>query len=210
MRRRIVSKTIRLLLRGTPPADGSSLDEKRSHWRAGAIARSVDDGASWSAPLALSGGAGPSIASNGGDTLVVTWSGGIRIVYTRPFNGSRRDMVRSASDRKLGQRLQPRCYRWRVYGGCVADVDPVDYYVVFSRSVDDGVTWSAPGVLPPGGDSDGESADGIRLATDRLGTWLAVWRAPLTGSGFREAATTAQHGPQMCQSTVRPKHPGGA
>ena len=58
-----------------------------------------------------------------------------------------------------------------------------DSEVLFSRSVDNGTTWSLPGYINDAL-NDGEGVDEFpRIASNGSGTWLAVWCGPLTAGG---------------------------
>ncbi len=55
-------------------------------------------------------------------------------------------------------------------GGIGTDAD-----ILYAVSTDDGSTWSAPAALNTNADMDTGADYGLRLATDGIGTWLAVW-----------------------------------
>ncbi len=54
---------------------------------------------------------------------------------------------------------------------------PNDHDILYSRSMDNGHTWSDAGPLNTNADSDGGSDREARLSTDGAGTWVAVWRS---------------------------------
>lgn len=106
------------------------------------FSRSTDAGVSWTAPAALNTNAGsdvgldrePAIATDGATWLVV-WSA--------------RDAL----------------------GGAIGTDDDI----VFARSMDAGVTWSAPAALNANAASDSGNDYSPQVATDGAGTWVAVW-----------------------------------
>ena len=59
---------------------------------------------------------------------------------------------------------------WQTRGSFGADAD-----VVFVRSTDGGLSWSAPALLDTAGAGDTDDDEQPRLATDRVGRWIAVW-----------------------------------
>ncbi|MBI4560304.1 MAG: carboxypeptidase regulatory-like domain-containing protein [Candidatus Hydrogenedentes bacterium] len=135
------------------------------------VSRSTDDAATWSAAntRALNSNAAidigidrpPDIACDGSQVFVVVWE-------------TNDDLVNLGTGLDLG----------------------TDPDIVFSRSTDGGVTWSDIASLHPvfAGTSDNTAGGSIedtepRIATDRSGTWLVVYRSTNNlagGSGERE------------------------
>lgn len=167
-------------------------------------ARSVDRGASWSPPGRVSSlAAGPAtaetderprIAASGTGTWLITWQ-------ARPATGGSDSELRVARSTDGGAtwsvpaRLDPQfagggADRWpdlaadqdgvwvvawestRSLGALGADTD-----VLFARSMDDGVTWTAPAALVADATRDAGSDERVSLATDGKNNWLAVWQS---------------------------------
>lgn len=61
-----------------------------------------------------------------------------------------------------------------------------DFDVLFSRSLDDGATWSAPGLLNTDATTDGGLDTSVRIETDGSGVWLSVWSSTETGISERD------------------------
>ena len=53
----------------------------------------------------------------------------------------------------------------------------VDEDIAVARSTDDGVTWTAPAALNADASTDLGNDGGQEVATDGLGTWVAVWHS---------------------------------
>ena len=58
--------------------------------------------------------------------------------------------------------------------------------LVFARSFDNGVTWTAPAVLASTAYTDGDAVDAVpHVATDGAGVWICVWEAErILGTGI--------------------------
>jgi len=105
-------------------------------------ARSIDNGANWSAPIPLNKNADndsgfdgyPDVLSNGAGLWIAVWH----------------------SSNNLGN-------------------NGTDGDIFFTRSTDNGATWSAPAVLNTDGDVDGKFDQLATLATDRQGHWIVAW-----------------------------------
>lgn len=107
------------------------------------VARSIDDGATWTDPAALNSNAAsdsgydyePHVTTDGAGNWITVWHS----------NDS--------------------------FGGTIG----TDYDILFSRSTDDGATWTAPAVLNTNAATDsGTDVQGL-VATDGAGNWVATW-----------------------------------
>ncbi|KKD60609.1 hypothetical protein RN22_09905 [Grimontia sp. AD028] len=60
-----------------------------------------------------------------------------------------------------------------------------EYDIVYSRSTDNGQTWSERSLLNAADTNDSESDEDVSLATDGNGTWVAVWSSneDINGAG---------------------------
>ncbi|UCC29985.1 MAG: exo-alpha-sialidase [Phycisphaerales bacterium] len=177
------------------------------------FSRSTDGGITWDVPAALNTNAAsdsrrdsdPQLATNATGGWVVIWEssddlGGtigrdLDILFSRstdnavtwsppaPLNTNA--AFDSGSDRHA-QFATDRAGHWVVawfstddLGGTIGD----DYDVLFSRSADDGLTWTAPAPLNNNAPFDDRWDRHPDLATDGTGNWVAAWivRDPAEG-----------------------------
>ena len=173
---------------------------------------SHDNGLTWSPPVPLSADpytdrvsdAQPRIATNRGGTWVTvwqadnqrinaarstdngaTWSPAIEI-GNRPGANYAADVVASGST-------------WiATWTGTRAQSNETEIY--FSRSIDNGASWSSPEPLNTDGSTDTRHDSRPRLATNESGNWVAVWEATangVTGDGvdvwFARSDDNGQH-----------------
>jgi Neuraminidase (sialidase) len=61
-----------------------------------------------------------------------------------------------------------------------------DYDICFSRSIDNGTTWTAPATLNTNADTDSGYDTYPQITTDRLGNWITVWDSTDTLGGTIE------------------------
>lgn len=109
------------------------------------VARSIDDGGTWTSPLPLDQNAAidtgidtnPTIATDGSGTWIVAWDS------TEPLEGT------------IG----------------------VDRDVIYSRSTDNGTTWTAPQALNSNAGSDTGDDISPHLLVDSSGTWTVAWNS---------------------------------
>jgi hypothetical protein len=66
---------------------------------------------------------------------------------------------------------------WESSRGALGGTIGFDHEILFSRSSDDGMTWTAAGALKTNAATDGEWAHDHRpkVVTDGMGVWLAIW-----------------------------------
>jgi hypothetical protein len=169
------------------------------------LARSSDDGASWSAPSAIHSNAGgdsgadlnPAVASDGGSIWLVAWEsdenlGGTigadrDLLFVRSTNGgaawSAPAPLNSGAGGDTGadeavQLTTDGAGVWIAAWNSDENLGGAigtDDDILFARSTDGGASWSAAAVLNTNAASD-TGADLIpTLATDGAGNWVASW-----------------------------------
>jgi cysteine-rich repeat protein len=157
------------------------------------IARSADNGATWSTAETLASDAeGAQVATDGAGTWVAVWSGAAgRIEMAQSTDNGRTWRARAA----FGSGEQPQVATdgaghwvavwttlvstsWTVGGFTFPRLGPGD--IVVARSADNGLTWTAPAPLDASGATRGLNS---HVATDRAGVWVAVWDTCLWDSG---------------------------
>ncbi|HKQ49008.1 MAG TPA: sialidase family protein [Phycisphaerae bacterium] len=170
------------------------------------FARSTDNGATWSAAVALNANAGsdsgvdddPRIATDGAGTWVVAWYsnedvGGVihtdyDILFIRSTdNGTtwtgvqvlNTNAVTDGATRDHGvQLVTDRQGTW--VATWITEDGPTSMSeedLLVSRSEDNGISWSPPALLNLNGAADTGRDLRPHLATDRLGNWVAVWQS---------------------------------
>ncbi|MBI4559301.1 MAG: carboxypeptidase regulatory-like domain-containing protein [Candidatus Hydrogenedentes bacterium] len=177
------------------------------------FARSADNGANWSAPaplntnaatdVALGGDQHPHLTTDRAGNWVVAWDstenvGGaigndFDILYARssdngaswtaPAALNSTATTDSAGDERpeiITDGAGNWLAAWRSSSGTFGS----DFDILCATSTDKGASWS--GAFPLNDDALGDSKDDteIHLATDGAGTWVAVWRLFLGGTGI--------------------------
>lgn len=168
-------------------------------------ARSDDNGFSWSFPATISITAAidagldvsPRIATDGFGAWIAVWAAEryvgsnqnneYDIVYTRSFDlGQSWENPRflnagATSDNRdddtpiiLFDGVGKWVCAW-VSENSLGDTIGFDPDILFSTSVDSGDSWAAPFQLNTNAPNEGGSDQRPRLATDKLGNWVAVW-----------------------------------
>jgi len=153
--------------------------------------RSVDDGITWSAPALLrpeaaddASPSAPGIATDGQGKWLVVWGTNLfEMQMTESFDngqswGTPRVLV-SASYLHGGPSAGTDgsgtwVVTWQSLDSLGGTIDE-EGDILFSRSVDDGATWSAPAPVNTDAAGDFHTDAGVRLATGGSGTWVAVW-----------------------------------
>jgi hypothetical protein len=149
------------------------------------VARSSDDGASWTAPVALNDDAATDsdadwhaeIETDGLGTWIVTWPSGPYVLVSRSAdNGATWSSAQSisSSSPKDPHLATDGSGGWLLVW---ADIDfPVsfDRDIYFSHSIDGGVTWTARATVNDYASSDTAGDHMPRVVWDS-GTWLVVW-----------------------------------
>ncbi len=168
------------------------------------FARSSDAGQSWSAPLALDPGAGsdqavdaePDLATDRAGTWIAAWNSSAGatgsdddILFARstdhgatwsapaPLNSDAAgDALHDTAPRLAGDGQGNWVAVWYTRGGSDEDLR-------VARSLDDGVSWSAPAALNTNAASDSGDDESPRIASDGAGNWVAVWDSDDTLGG---------------------------
>ena len=168
--------------------------------------RSTNDGATWSAPVDISLKAGsavdagnqPVLATDGAQTWIAAWDATVatatgmdnarRIFLARSTDGGANfatpvavshdptDPFRTNAGPSLAT---DEAGVWvAVWDSLVPFGSPLgaDADIMFSRSADDGATWSPPAPLNTNAATDTMPDVGVRVATDKTGNWVATWQ----------------------------------
>jgi hypothetical protein len=173
------------------------------------VARSADNGASWTTPAALSsyafvdsnGEVMPQVATDGGGNWVAVWKCANGLVDTIGYDG---DIVVSRSTDNGATWTTPVALNTNAGSDSGADEYPqvttdggghwlavwksydtlggtigTDGDILAARSTDNGATWTAPAAL--NGNAATDSGDDLnpQVTTDGAGNWVAVWACGL-------------------------------
>ncbi|MFP6627093.1 MAG: sialidase family protein [Deltaproteobacteria bacterium] len=171
------------------------------------IARSSDNGHTWTAPQALNTNAAedtrsdtsPAVATNGKGAWIATWSSNDTLDGTI---GMDRDILVARSTDRGDSWSDPEPLHPSAFTDAREDSSPtvvaddsgnwvavwhswdsfnehlgVDADILLAHSRDDGVSWSLPVALNPGASSDAGDDVLPQIATDGAGHWVAVWQS---------------------------------
>jgi hypothetical protein len=171
------------------------------------VARSTDDGASWTAPAALNtnaatdsgGDSVPQVTTDGAGYWVAVWQssddlGGtigtdVDILVARSTdNGASWTApaalnTNAATDSGLDYSPQVTtdgAGKWVVVWNSNENLSGTigtDYDMLVSRSTDNGTTWTAPAALNTNATTDSGEDSYAQVITDRGGNWLTIWRS---------------------------------
>ncbi|MCA9310879.1 MAG: exo-alpha-sialidase, partial [Phycisphaerales bacterium] len=175
-------------------------------------ARSLDDGETWSAPVAWyayaatdgSADVNVALATDAQGNWIAAWQsdrnlGGIGvdddILYVRSADSgmtwSTPLPVASNATTDTGRDLSPalttdgQC-NWVIAWHSTENLGGIntDYDIFRVTSNDNGMTWSAPAVLNGTASGDAAPDFGVNLATDHRGNWVASWTSLDAGGGL--------------------------
>ena len=122
------------------------------------VARSTDDGATWTAPAPLNTNAASDACEyNDEDQLV------------RCDDDERPQLTTDGAGTWVAV--------WEYWGPCVRRACEVDRDIRVSRSTDGGATWSPPATLNSNAVGDWGDDKVPQLTTDGQGNWVAVWQS---------------------------------
>jgi hypothetical protein len=167
------------------------------------VARSLNSGITWSTPKALNFPFGsdsahdwnPQVATDGSGNWIVVWevlggAGGDRDIFFSRSTDNGYSWTSSAALNKnassdSGDDRDPHITtdglgNWIVVWESKEDLGGTagewDYDIFFSRSINNGITWSYPATLNTTADTDLASDDyNPYVAADSSGAWIAVW-----------------------------------
>jgi len=169
------------------------------------VARSTDNGATWTAPAALNTNAGsdsgddeyPQVATDGGSNWVAVWYstddlGGTigtdwdtlvarstdnGATWTAPVALNTNATTDSGTDRQ-SQVATDGGGNWMAVWESNDDLGGTigtDYDILVARSTNNGATWTAPAALNTNAATDSGSDMAPQVTTDGGGNWVAVW-----------------------------------
>ncbi|MFC1734494.1 hypothetical protein ACFL1X_00140 [Candidatus Hydrogenedentota bacterium] len=164
------------------------------------VARSADNGATWTPPAPLNSDAGtdsnndhqPHIVTDGAGNWLVEW---VEWSTNNDYGGTNDYDVITARSKDNGATWPSQAFLASNSGGgshiatdghgmwmvaWISDDDiggtiGTDEDILFSRSANNGVTWSTPAPVNADAATDARDESFIKLATDGSGNWLALW-----------------------------------
>lgn len=180
-------------------------------------ARSIDNGATWTAPVPVSPNpatdsvvdGNPRVATDRQGRWIVVWelatgpSGPPEIVYSRSIdNGSNWSLPAPITNSPMKEDRGPAITtdgqgHWVVAWGSGDDLGNTiggDGDILVARSIDNGDNWSLPIPLNADAAIDNLLDVDVELATDREGNWVAVWRINEIGISVVRSARSIDNG----------------
>jgi cysteine-rich repeat protein len=146
------------------------------------VARSADNGATWSMPATLGvANSGPQVATDRAGTWVTVWEGAAGLVVARSTDNGQTwtAPVTLGASQGPAQVATDGVGHWVVMWSAIGSRSnpllqtpsaPGD--ILIAHSADNGVTWTDPTPLDASGAAKGSNG---HVATDRAGAWVAVW-----------------------------------
>ncbi len=167
--------------------------------------RSTDNGATWSVPSVLDPGPGdrPDLATDGAGVWIAAWSdSGLARSIDNGISWSGVPMP--PSYRGDGHTLATDgsgawVLVWHSTETLGATIG-IDHDILVARSVDNGLTWTAPAALNTDAASDDPSPSSVNddrnpsLSTDGAGMWIAVWQEENGPDEAIVSATSSDNG----------------
>ena len=163
------------------------------------VARSTDNGATWSAPVAIDPssssdtGADERVSLGYGDgVFVAIWQSfdglDYEIKWSRSANGgltwsTPQVLTTNGSDDTLPSVASDGVGNWVAAWQSNEGILGGEGDLLTSRSSDGGVTWTSPLIVNPNAISDTGADLRPRIATDGFGTWILVWDSDATLGG---------------------------
>ena len=149
------------------------------------VARSTDNGATWTDPAAIGSGGSPQVTTDGLGNWVAVWQSSGDILAARstdngatwtapaPVKGNGdSDMSPQVTTDGLGNWVAVWESTDDLGGTIGGDLD-----ILVSRSTDNGVNWTPSAALNTNAGHDGGHDKWCQVTTDGLGNWVAVWNS---------------------------------
>jgi hypothetical protein len=164
--------------------------------------RSTNNGATWTAPVALNAtdsgsNFDPQVTTDAGGNWIAVWRsvygfGSFKIYVSRSVNNGLtwtapvplHDRSTNFDPQVTTDRFGNWVAVWRSFDS-MSGLIGHDWDILMRRSMDNGATWTAPVALNTNAAIDSGEDVAPSVATDRVGNWVAVWqsRQAATGGG---------------------------
>lgn len=179
-------------------------------------ARSIDTGANWSSPLPLNstaatdtaGDSDPDVATDGKGHWLAVWDSTNTlgntigsdddILFSRsndngatwspaaPLNSNAATDAAGDEYPRIACDSSGHCVAAWHSDGPAGSPNGTDDDMLVARSLDNGANWSSPTTLNSNAKTDSADDKYVRVATDGVGNWVAVWESPITSGGDSE------------------------
>ncbi len=197
------------------------------------VARSLDDGATWSAPApvdavfptAAVADVQPQIASDQAGTWLAVWSSGSligdgEILRARSTDGGATWSIAEKIDPLIVQPSRNPALKYDGTGTWLAAWQTTDTLagtigsdldLLVARSVDAGVSWSSAAPLNADAVTDSREDNKVRIASDGNSNWVAVWKSAPTGADtFLLSAGSSDNGLSWSAPIPLNQNPSGS